>query len=190
VTLDVGDEDSSVVDSFADPITYAIALGADRIFVVGDESTSYLLDAAGKTVAEFEPVDDADGNTQEVALGPSGARPSAQCFVTQAGPEPGPTAAEVALRDLRTGEILAEFGGSASLVDTPDGCTAVSPFDNTADIALDGKLREFDGYANVLGVSPDLKQVLVQGEDGLALIDVVSGDEVELATDQYAFVTA
>jgi len=190
VKVDVGKGEVSVVDSFADPITYAIALSADRIFVAGDGSTSYLLDATGKTVAEFEAVEDDDGNKREVALGPNGARPSSRCFVTQAGPEPGPTAAAVALRDQRTGEILAEFDGSASVLDTPDGCTAVSAFDRAADIALDGDLREFDGYDTVLAVSSDLKRVVVHGEDGLALIDVASGDETDLDNDQYAFVTS
>ena len=96
---------------------------------------------------------------------------------------------DVALRDSRTGKILAEFDGSAAVVDTPDGCTATSTFDDTADVALNGTMREFDGYANVLAVSPDLKQVIVSGEDGLALIDVASGDETELDRYQYAFVT-
>jgi len=189
VKVDVGSEDATDVGTLADPIRGSIVLRADRLLVVGDGTSSYLLDAAGKTLAEFEPVDDGDGDPQSVELGPSGFRPGAQCFAIQPGSEPRPDGGDVTLRDLDTGDVLTELDSSAAVVEGYPGCVAVTPFDATADVYFDGEVHEYDGYANVLAVSHDLDQVVVSGADGFALVAVASGDETDLDRYQYAFVT-
>jgi len=186
VKIDIGAEEATVTDTLANPIQSALALTPKRIFVQGDESSSFLLDDAGKTIAEFEPVDDDDGDPQAIVA--FSFRAGAECFATQAGPEPGPDASAVVIRDLDSGDVLTELDSGAVVIGD-HGCAAVTPYDSTADVYFDGEVHEFDGYFNVVTVSPDLTQVVVSGEDGSALIDVASGDETELDRFQYAFVT-
>ena len=68
-------------------------------------------------------------------------------------------------------------------------CVAVTPIDDSADAYFAGKVHEYDGYAQVFTVSPDLSQVVVSGKAGIALVDVESGDETDLNRYQYAYVT-
>jgi len=188
VKIDVGSDKVDDAGSLEGSIGRAVALRSDRLLVIGHGTSSYLLDRGGKTLAEFEPIDDGDGDPEAVELGPSGFRHGAACFATQPGSAARTDGGDVALRDLDTGDIITEFDSSAAVL-AGDSCVAVTPFDDTADAYFAGKLREYDGYAQVFTVSPDLGQVIVSGKDGIALVDVESGDETDLDRYQYAFVT-
>lgn len=186
--VDVSDDAQTDADTVAGPLRGGVSLSGDRMLVVGDGTASYLVDAAGKTLAELEPVDDDDGNPQSVELGPAGFHPGASCFVAQPGTAPRPDGGEVTIRDLDTGDVLAELDSSGSVADN-DGCVVVTPFDTTADAYFGGEVHEFDGYSNVLAVAPDLKHVVVSGKDGFALVDVESSEATDLDRYQYAYIT-
>jgi len=188
VKIDVSSEKVADAGSLDNSVSGAVVLRSDRLLVLGDGTSSFLLDQAGKSLAEFEPIDDGDGEPEAIGLGPGGFRPGAQCFATQPGSAARAEGGDVALRDLDTGDVLTELDSSASVI-AGDTCVAVTPIDDSADAYFAGKVHEYDGYAQVFTVSPDLSQVVVSGKAGIALVDVESGDETDLNRYQYAYVT-
>ena len=84
--------------------------------------------------------------------------------------------------DIATGKTLAKLASTGTIIDTPDGCTAVTVVDQTADVVLNGTLKTFDGYTQLRAVAPDLTRVVAVASKTktAALIDVATGQSVSV----------
>ena len=62
---------------------------------------------------------DEDGDTQQITIGSNGLASDPKCFVTQPGHPPPSGGGDVALRNVSSGDAVAEFDASAYIFDTP-----------------------------------------------------------------------
>jgi hypothetical protein len=192
LTANISTGSTKHVADLGQNVSGAAWLAEDRLLVnleSGSGGPAVLLDGNGHTVATFPAV---HGTAVQVTTG--GSQPGGRCFVTQPGVQLLFNGGGVVLRDLRTGAPRATFDSSATLLDTPDGCTAATGSGDKAQAALDGRMRTFAGYQAVDAVAPNLKLVVVSGPrtaanaHGWAVLDVASGRATPVDPGVYAFV--
>ncbi|MCU1393334.1 MAG: hypothetical protein JWM34_1762 [Ilumatobacteraceae bacterium] len=185
-TVDVKGGTTKAAGSVTGDPGYVIPLTHDRLFVVGYQDTSYLIDGNGKTVASFAAADDGTGDPEAVALGIEGFLPGARCFLTRPGGGVTLNGA-VDVRTIADGKSVGQLSTTGVLAATPDGCSAVGLSGNSADVVLDGKAKDLGKDASVTALAPDLEHAVISGGDGFQLVDIGSGTTTDLDRGLYAF---